>query len=107
MSEVKIASVSEAPEEGKAKKLSFDHPYTDIHYDLALLKVDGNYYVLTNDCKRCNGKLADGVIEGMYIICPADETPWHIRTGLCRFNRSMSMPTYKVKVENDALFINI
>jgi nitrite reductase/ring-hydroxylating ferredoxin subunit len=43
----------------------------------------------------------------MYVICPRDETPWHVRTGLCRFNRTSSLPTYKVRMENEDLIITI
>ena len=107
MSEVKISELDEAPAEGQARGLAFNHPFTEIGYKLALFFVNDRYYVVTNECKMCGGGLDQGVLQGMYVRCVREGHPWHIKTGLCKFDRTQALPTYRVMVRDDGLYIEI
>ena len=107
MADVKITTISEGPEEGKGKTFSFSHPITEFPYDIALFQVNGKYYALPDLCGKCPGSLGEGTLDGMYVLCSKDQTPWHIKHGLCRYNRNQGLPSYKVKVENQDLIITI
>jgi nitrite reductase/ring-hydroxylating ferredoxin subunit len=107
MAEVKIADLSDAPEEGTGKVIEFEHPLTGYEYGIALFQVKGKFYSITNECKRCSGQLGIGKMNGLYVICPRDDTPWNVRNGLCKFNKSLSMSTYKVQIKDGGLVIVI
>ncbi len=107
MAEVKIADLSEAPAEGTGKVIEFEHPITCYEYGIALFQVKGKFYALTNECKRCSGHLGIGELNGYYAICPRDETPWNVKNGLCKFDKTLSTPSYKVQIKDGGLVIVI
>jgi|TARA_B110000438_G_scaffold228994_1_gene223680 nitrite reductase/ring-hydroxylating ferredoxin subunit len=107
MAEVRLVDLKDAPEEGTAKLIAFEHPVTYMDYEVALFQVNGKFYSLLNECKRCCGYLGEGKLEGMYVICPRDDTPWNVRTGLCKFDKSQSTSSYKVQTKDDGLVIII
>ena len=106
MSIVKILELADVPAEGGGKSLQLEHPYTYIRYELALFKVNEKYYVITNRCTLCNGWLSEGKLNGLVVSC-VKEHLWNIKTGVCKFIRTNSLPTYNVLVEADGLYINI
>ena len=107
MAEVKIASLRDAPGEGTGKVIEFEHPVTGYEYGIALFKVMGKFYALTNECKRCSGHLGIGELNGYYVFCPRDDTPWNIKNGLCKFNKSHATTSYKVQIKDEILVIVI
>jgi nitrite reductase/ring-hydroxylating ferredoxin subunit len=107
MSRLKISELSDAPLEGNGKQIHFKHDYTEIDYVLALFKVEGKFYCMTDQCRCCSGSLGQGVLKGIFVFCHKDACGWNVRKGYCKFNRSDITPTYKVAVEEDGLFIEI
>ena len=107
MAEVKIANLDEVPEEGTGKVVEFEHPLTGYEYSIALFQVKNKFHALKNECKRCSGHLGNGQLNGYYISCPRDDTPWNIKNGLCKFDKTLSMPSYKVQKKDDGLVIII
>jgi nitrite reductase/ring-hydroxylating ferredoxin subunit len=107
MSTVKISDLADAPEEGTGKIIALEHPLTEIEYDLALYRVDGKFYVITDKCKICQGSLIMGELNGMFASCSKRECLWNIRKGYCKFDRTRVMPTYKVSQQEDGLYIEI
>ncbi len=107
MSEVKISDLEDAPAEGEGRALVFDHPWTEIEYELALFHEGDRYFVITDRCALCETKLSQGERQGMYVRCVREGHPWHIKTGLCKFDRTRALPTYRVKVKDDGLYIEI
>jgi len=107
MAEIKISSIADGPQDGQAQTVSFYHPVTEYPYNIALFHIKGKYYALPDECKRCNGSLGKGTLHGMFILCPQDETPWNIKTGLCRYDRTQAMPSYRVKVQDEDLIITL
>jgi len=107
MSEVRILDLADAPEEGRGKRVEFDHPYTQIHYALGVFFAKGRYWALTDQCKKCDSSLARGIVDAMYALCALEKHAWHIKTGLFKFDRSQSTPTYRITVKDEGLYIEI
>lgn len=107
MAEVILCSLEDAPEEGTGRTITFEHPITAIDLAVSLFRVEGEFYALADRCKRCMGKLGEGTVNGMYVTCPKDDTPWHVKKGLCKFDRTQSIPSYRVWVENGQLKANL
>ena len=107
MSEVKISALEDAPEQGEARRIAFNHPWTEIPYALALFHEGERYFAITDQCPMCNGKLSPGERQGMYVRCAREGHPWHIKTGICKFDRTRSLPTYRVQSRDDGLYIEI
>ncbi len=107
MAEVRILDLADAPEEGQSKQVQFEHPLTDIIYTLGVYFAKGRYLAIIDLCKKCNSSLAVGKLDGMYARCAREEHPWHIKTGLFKFDRTQSIPTYRVTVKDEGLYIEI
>ena len=43
----------------------------------------------------------------MYACGAREDHPWHIKTGLLKFDRTQSIPTYRVTIKDEALYIEI
>jgi nitrite reductase/ring-hydroxylating ferredoxin subunit len=107
MSLIKITDLANVPEEGTGITLAFDHPYTEMPYELGLFCIEGKYYAITNKCTICEGRLAPGKLIGMFAACNKRECFWNVKKGYCKFDRTTILPTYKVLPQEDGLYINI
>ncbi len=107
MSEVKILEMSEAPPENDGKPVTFTHPYTNFPYSLGIFYVKGRYFAITDECRSCGSSLGKGKLNGMYVSCIMEEHPWNVKSGICKFNRTLVTPTYRVTVKEDGLYIEI
>jgi nitrite reductase/ring-hydroxylating ferredoxin subunit len=107
MSEIRLLDLAEAPEEGQGKRVEFNHPYTEIPYALGVYFAKGRYLAITDQCKKCESSLAQGKVNGMYALCAREQHAWHIKTGLFKFDRTQSIPTYRVTVKDEGLYIEI
>tara|TARA_B100000686_G_scaffold353120_1_gene457438 strand:- start:1959 stop:2282 length:324 start_codon:yes stop_codon:yes gene_type:complete len=107
MAEVKILPLIEAPAEGTGKMIQIEHPITAWEIKLAVFQVKGKFYAIENECRRCSGNLGLGTLNGMYVSCPKDDTPWNVRNGLCKFDRTQSVSSFRVHVTDDTLITNL
>jgi nitrite reductase/ring-hydroxylating ferredoxin subunit len=107
MSEVRILDLADAPVEGVSKQVQFEHPVTDKIYTLGLYFAKGRYLAIIDLCKKCESSLAQGKLNGMYAFCAREQHAWHIKTGLFKFDRTQSIPTYRVTVKDEGLYIEI
>ena len=107
MSEVRILDLADAPEEGQGKQVKFEHPYTELPYALGVYFAKGRYMAITDVCKKCESSLAQGKVSGMFAFCVREEHPWNFKTGLFKFDRTLSIPTYRVTVKDEGLYIEI
>jgi len=107
MSEVRILDLADAPEEGQGKRVQFEHPYTEFPYTLGVYFAKGRYLAITDACKKCESSLALGKVNGMFALCVREDHPWNIKTGLFKFDRTQSIPTYRVTVKDEGLYIEI
>ncbi|MBI2115076.1 MAG: Rieske 2Fe-2S domain-containing protein [candidate division NC10 bacterium] len=73
---VKVGRVGDLAD-GQAKVVQVDGQR------IALFYVGGRYYALEAACPHEGGPLADGVIEGLRIVCPWHGYDFHFKTGEC------------------------
>ncbi len=107
MTTVLLSSLEDAPAEASGIRVDFEHPLTEIKYEVGLFCVKGKYYGITDPCKHCQGSLAAGELDGMYASCLGEGHAWNVKSGVCKYNRSETLPTYRVAVQDDGLFIEI
>jgi nitrite reductase/ring-hydroxylating ferredoxin subunit len=107
MSEVRILDLAAAPVEGEYKQVKFEHPVTEMIYTLGVYFAKGRHLAIIDLCKKCNSSLAEGKLDGMYALCAREQHAWHIKTGLFKFDRTQSIPTYRVTIKDEGLYIEI
>ena len=66
---------------------------------------DGQFGVLSGVCNHAGGPLAEGRLDGEYVVCPWHNWKYHCRTGLGEPGfEADAVPRYDVKVEDGRLF---
>jgi len=69
---------------------------------------NGQFGVLSAVCNHAGGPLADGQLDGEYVVCPWHHWKYHCRTGLGEPGfEADAVPRYDVKVENGHLFASV
>lgn len=67
--------------------------------------VDGEFGVLSGVCNHAGGPLAEGRLDGEYIVCPWHNWKYHCRSGLGEPGfEADAVPRYDWKIENGRLF---
>ncbi|QPJ62244.1 MAG: hypothetical protein G3M70_10325 [Candidatus Nitronauta litoralis] len=107
MSEVKLLDSNDLPVEGEAKYVELIHPLTEYPYPLSIYFAKNRYFVVTDTCKECGASLAAGKINGLFVTCSGQEHPWNFKTGLLKYDRTNSMPVYRVLLRDDGIYIEI
>ena len=74
---------------------------------IAIFHVGEHFYALEASCPHEGGPLADGVIEGLHVVCPWHAYDFHLKTGECGLDPDLRALTYPVKVQNGDLFIEM
>ena len=97
---IKIASVSELPEEGEAREFAVGDKM------ICIANIDGGYRALDNMCPHRGGALGQGVVDGRLIVCP-----WHgwqidTESGRAVQDRNLGVRVYEVKIEGDEVLIS-
>ncbi len=108
MALIKVAMVSEIPE-GRTKKVELSGS------TILLTNVGGMFYALSNKCPHMGGSLADGNLEGKYIVCPKHGAKFDVTTGENAGNAKIAflkvpvkdVTTYEVKVVGEDIFVDI
>ena len=74
---------------------------------IALFNVGGPYYALEASCPHEGGPLADGIVEGVRVICPWHGYDFHLKTGECGIDPDLRALTYPVKIQGEDLLIEM
>ncbi len=75
--------------------------------EVAVFKVDGNIYALSNICPHQHTALIyDGFIEDGCVVCPAHGWMFNLQTGRMPSN-SKGLDSYPVLVIEDVLYIKV
>ena len=74
---------------------------------IAIFHVGGHFYALEASCPHEGGPLADGMIEGLHIVCPWHGYDFHLKTGKYTLNPDLQTLTYPVKIQDGKLFIEM
>jgi 3-phenylpropionate/trans-cinnamate dioxygenase ferredoxin component len=97
---VKVSSVE--IEEGKMKSFKAKGK------EVLIAKLESKHYALENKCTHMGCSLSDGTIKNGRIECPCHGSIFDIKTGkVLKGPASKSVAMFKVKVENDALLIDM
>ncbi|MGD8778374.1 MAG: Rieske 2Fe-2S domain-containing protein [Ignavibacteria bacterium] len=95
----KVCKVDEL-KEGEGKRFLVD----DV--DVAVFKVDGKIYALSNICPHQKTALMyDGYIENGKVGCPVHGWEFDLETG--NLGKGRGLQSYKVKIKNDEVFVKV
>lgn len=111
-------------EAGKASELEDDTIKRVLvqEHEILLAKVENRYYAVSNRCPHLGGDLSAGKLEGTIITCPRHGSQFDLKDGkVVRWlggsepfpatgkahNPPKPLKTYNVKVEGDAILIEI
>ena len=90
--------------------------------EIMVAKVGANYYAIANRCPHLNGDLSMGTLEGTVITCPRHASQFDLKEGkVIRwtnwtgplkaiagvFKSERPVKTYKVKIENGEISVEI
>jgi 3-phenylpropionate/trans-cinnamate dioxygenase ferredoxin subunit len=88
-------------------------PGARLHYafdeeTVIVLNVGGEFYAIADLCSHDGGPLEDGALIDHQIECPRHGACFDIRTGrVTRPPASDSIPTYRVKVEDGLVYVEV
>jgi nitrite reductase/ring-hydroxylating ferredoxin subunit len=68
--------------------------------EIALARVDGEFYATQGHCLHLQGPLGEGRLEDHVLTCPWHGWQYDIRTGENEFDRAIQLETYEVRVED-------
>jgi nitrite reductase (NADH) small subunit len=68
--------------------------------ELALARIDGEFYAVQGHCLHLQGPLCEGRLEGHVLSCPWHGWQYDVRTGENEFDRAIKLETYDVQVED-------
>ena len=74
---------------------------------MALFRQGGNFYAIDNTCLHQGGPLGEGELNSKVVTCPWHGWQYDIASGVCQFNPSVKVPTYKVKVEGGNVMVEV
>jgi 3-phenylpropionate/trans-cinnamate dioxygenase ferredoxin component len=86
---------------GTAKRVEVDG------VEVLLCNVDGELYAVEDVCTHDGGPLDQGVLEDSIIECPRHGATFDVRTGAALTLPAIEpLPTYRVRVDGDDVFID-
>ncbi len=82
-----------------------EHVVVDVDgTEVAVFKIDGEYYAIEDVCTHDGAEIASGVIDGCEIVCPRHGARFCIKTGAIKAPPAYEdINTYKVRIENGLL----
>ena len=98
---IKVAEVSDIPDHG-VKKVSVEG------VDIAIFKLDGNFYATGDTCTHEQASLSEGEVDGDNIICARHGATFNIKTGeVLALPAVVPLTTYRIKVEGDNIMLEV
>ena len=77
-------------------------------YEVALYKIQGNFYATADRCTHQTARLSDGLVIDDCIECPLHQGRFHVPTGKAKnAPASIDLKTYPAKVEQDVIYVLI
>lgn len=86
-------------QEGQAKIIDFNGE------QVALFNVNDNIYAIHNTCLHMGGPLGEGSLSENIVTCPWHGWQYDVKTGANKFNPSIKVKNYKVKVSGNKVMI--
>jgi len=73
--------------------------------EIAVFNSKGEFYAVGNSCPHRGGPLGEGYLNGDIVSCPLHDWQFDIRTGKCQMSPMICVPTYKVEVRGEEVFV--
>ncbi len=96
----KVARLSELPERCGWRVTVGDR-------DLALFRRGERVFALDDVCPHRGGSLAHGDVRDGVVYCSLHAWPFHIPSGSCLEHEGVSVPTHRVTVEGDDVWVEL
>lgn len=74
---------------------------------IAVANVGGEYFACTNSCPHADGPLGEGSLEGSVLSCPYHGWQFDLSDGSCLTNAEVTLKTYDVAVEKEAVCVRL
>jgi nitrite reductase/ring-hydroxylating ferredoxin subunit len=102
MSWTKLAAVSNVPPGSlvEIERADGDDP-------IALCNAGGEIRAISGICPHQGGPLGEGTLHGEIVVCPWHMWEFNSATGVCSFNEDVTIPTYRVRVENGSVLVDL
>jgi nitrite reductase/ring-hydroxylating ferredoxin subunit/ferredoxin-thioredoxin reductase catalytic subunit len=72
--------------------------------DIAVARVGDDFYALSNVCRHAFGPLAEGFMDGYFVLCPWHGWRYDVRDGTTD-HPNADVKTYEVKVRDGQVFV--
>lgn len=74
---------------------------------IALCKIDGVCFALSNYCPHFSGNLGEGKLDGDELVCPEHYWRFKIKTGRCVTTPGRNAASFPVRIEGDDVLVGI
>jgi nitrite reductase/ring-hydroxylating ferredoxin subunit len=74
---------------------------------ILLIKYNGLVYAVGNHCPHLGCSMARGKMDDFLLICPCHDWTFDIRTGELVIAREITLPTYRVRIESQQIYLQI
>ena len=81
---------------------------------LVLANVDGRFWAMEGICSHKGGRLAEGKLQGVNVICPVHRSTFDVRTGKVVSNvkipligKASDLRVYNVSMEGDEVMVDV
>ena len=102
--DVQFHSVADASEVDEGEVIQVSVGRTDI----AVFKLDGDYYATDDVCSHAYASLADGYVENGQVECPLHGACFDIKTGKAlTAPANVDLRTYPVKIEGEKILVGV
>lgn len=75
--------------------------------EITLFYLDGDVYAINSVCSHKGGPLGEGDLDGEEVVCPWHAFMFNVKTGQCLNHPGIAVKSYKVKVENDKVKVDV
>jgi nitrite reductase/ring-hydroxylating ferredoxin subunit len=97
---LKVAKLSEVPEESVREVVVGGQPY-------AICRTGGAVYALDGVCPHRGGPLGEGQIHAGRVVCPYHLWEFDCRTGQYDLDPARRVATFEVKVADGDIFVQV
>ncbi len=75
---------------------------------IVISNLNGTFYAIGSKCTHMGCSLSNGKIEGERVVCPCHGSTFDLKTGeVVRGPARIPEPSFKVKVENGELLVDL
>lgn len=84
-----------------------EHTVVDVDgVDVAVFKIDGEFYAIEDVCSHDGAEIASGELDGDEIICPRHGARFCVKTGAVKAPPAYEdIPCFAVKIEDGVVFV--